>query len=485
MFGERSRCPPAVRFRRSTLAFASAVGIAVLAGRATDGRAGLSYDFTLGAGVQLNDNLYLDPPKSEGADQRQPVRETIYTLYPGALIWWHEERDQLQLSYDGEYWMFQGDEDRNSLWVNNLSANLGWRRWAPFFLEAGEALDRVPRTQQKEGEAVVDQINRNRLSVRTGLAWVLGPRGTAELAYRGEVTTFPGAGAADRVTSQYAEGLVHYRWSPLMESDTRLAYGQVSRELSADYHELDASMAVDQRLSELLVLRYRLEWVDNHEDHPAAAGAATGETVATVRSYLLKAAEIRGGLARGGSWNIAYEDHLENRVDGDTLKVGRAAAAMDLHSRLGSTLDAGVWYETRSYLDSGRDEQVWGPTLNSRWMITPWAACDLGVAWTHSTIRDEAVSAVGNRATRAAAALVVMISRHLQMEAGYQYLENDSTEALQSNTNNIFYAVVTYSFNPVPPGRLLPSHTSRLVVPYAPAATATGTQGLGGATTGH
>ena len=50
-------------------------------------------------------------------------------------------------------------------------------------------------------------INRNQLSVRTGLARDLGSRGAVELAYRGEMVAFPGAGMPIEILSHYGEGL--------------------------------------------------------------------------------------------------------------------------------------------------------------------------------------------------------------------------------------------------------------------------------------
>jgi hypothetical protein len=468
------------------LALASAAGIAAFAGRVCDVRAALVYDITLGAGAQVNDNLYLDPPESGEGASRLPVQETIFALYPGIMVAWQEQRDLVRLRYNGEYWAFTGDEDREPLWVNHLAANLTWRRWTPFFLEAGELLDRIPRSQQREGVAVVDQIDRSRLSVRTGLAWDLGPRGAAELAYRGGLVTFPGAEAADRVSSQYGEGVVRYRWSPLVGSDVRVAYGQVNRELAADYTELSAAAAVDQRLSERLALRYRLQWIRTSQDEPAAAEAGAGEPADNTRTTLLKAAELRGTLSLGGTWKLAYEDRQEDRPDGDTLEVARASAAVALRARLGSTLDIGAWYERRSYLNSGREEEAWGPTLNPRWMITPWAGCDLALDWTNTTLQDQGLPSIEDRTTRVAAGIVVRVLSHLQLEAGCRYLKNNSAAAERSYSNTILYAVVTYSFAPIPPGRLLPSHTARLFISSDLVSTGTGQQDAGGgAAPGH
>jgi hypothetical protein len=158
---------------------ALAAGILLVAGSVADGKAALTYDITLGAGAQLNDNLHLDPRTSaevsasgtEGTESaagteavvvlRQPVKETIYSVNPGITAAWLEGRDRLQLSYGGTYSTYSGDEKRDAEWVHTLAADLNWRRWAPFFLEARESLSRVPRNQDTVGTAVVDQIDMN------------------------------------------------------------------------------------------------------------------------------------------------------------------------------------------------------------------------------------------------------------------------------------------------------------------------------------
>jgi len=485
MTGGRSRRLTASRLRWGIMAFASAAGIVMIAGFASEVRAALTYEVTLGAGAQVNDNLYLDPAQPVKADGRLPVQETVYTLSPSLTLLWQEERDRLQLLYNGEYWMFQGDENLDPLWVNNFAANLSWRRWSPFFLEVKDLQDRVPQTQQLVDTAVVDMINRNELTVRTGLAHDLGSRGTVELAYRGELVAFPGAGAADRVVSHYGEGLYRYRWTPLVTSEMRAAYGQVNRELSPDYNEMSVAAVVDQRLSERLSLRYGLEWIRDHQD-ASAAGETTAKWAASTHDDLLITAEIRGDFSRGGYWNIAYQDRQEPRSDGDMLEAGRASARLAPRSRLGSSLDIEGWYEDRDYLYSGRLEKAWGPTLVSRWMVSPWAAVDVRAEWTHTDIQDVGLPAAENRETRASAGIAVLLFRHLQLEGGYQFRENDSTDPAQSYTNNLFYAALTYSFDPIPPGRLLPSQISQVPVSSVAASSGSGTQGtVGGAATGR
>ncbi len=482
--GGGSRTMSATRFPWVTMALALASGIAAVAGQVSEVHAALTYDFTLGAGAQLNDNLYLDPSQPGEVGGRQPVEETVFTLAPGATVLWREPHDQVRLRYQGEYWMFQGDEKRDPLWVNNLAADLEWRRWAPFFLEAADVLDRIPRTQQSEGVAVVDQIDRNHASLRSGLVWDLRSRGTMELAYRGEFVTFPGAEAVDTVSKHQGDGRIRYRWSPLVSSDVRMAYGRVSHELSADYTELSASAAVDQRVSEHLALAFRLEWIRDDEDKQAATDTTSGASASSIRSNLLLAAEARGVLPTAGSWKIAYEDRREDRPDGDTLDVGRFSGSLRLNARLGSSLDAGMWYEDRSYQDSGRQEKAWGPTLTSRWMINSWAACDLGVDWTNTTVEDEGLPAIENNLTRASVGFVVLMFRHLQLEAGYRYQHNASSDAVKSYKNNLLYAAATYSFELIPPGRLLPSRISQVPVSGEAGSTATsnstGSQSVGG-----
>jgi len=473
---------------------AIAVGVVLLAGPASEGRAALTYDISLGAGVLVDDNFHLDPrtPVVEGEEGlRQPVKETIYTANPGVVASWSEGRDRLRLNYAGEYSTFRGDEKRDPSWVHQIRADLNWRRWAPFFLEAQEERSRVPRTQERDGEASVDQIDRNRVLVHTGLVSEMGPRSTVEMAYRGELETYsvnraaepveeetdPGIEEFDRVQRQYGEALVRHSWNPLWGSELRVAYGQVDRDLASDYAELRASLTVDQKWSEHIALRYRLEWRREDDDKPArkdpAAAAtevteATGAPVDTERTNLLMAAEIRGALERGGSWSLAYKDGLADQPDGDTLKTGRTSAAVAMRARLGSTLDAGGWHETRGYRTSGREETAWGPTLALRWMITTWSALDLGGSWTKTTLSEEGLDEVEDRTTRASAGLVLLLFKRVQLEAGYGYRKNESTDALRSYANNLVFALVSFHFRPVESGNLPSSRASGLIAGGAP-----------------
>lgn len=439
---------------------AIAAGVFLIAGQAAPVQAVLAYDISFGAGAQMNDNLHLGPrttvdEDADGAEAlRQPVKETIYTINPGVTVSWVAQRDQLRLNYIGVYSIFQGDEERDSFWTHAMAADLSWRRWSPFFLEAREARSRVPRTQERDGEAWVDQVDRNLISVRTGLVWEISPRSDVELAYRGELNTFPGDETADRVLGHYGEALLRHRWSPLWGGEARVAYGQVDRKLTADSTELSVSAAVNQRWSEHLAARYRLEWLRNAEDELVVDGAAPGESGASVRSSLLKGAEISGDLAGSGSWNLAYQDNLDYLPDGDTLRTGRASGVAAIRARLGSTLEVGGRHETRDYRESGREEVAWGPTFGVRYIITPWAFLDLGGSWTSTTIRQEGLAEVEDRTTRVAAGLVFLLFNRIQLQVGYRYARNDSTDAPRSYTNSIVSAQATFHFRSVMPGGL-------------------------------
>lgn len=463
-----------------------ALGLVMFTGQPVEGWAALTYDFTLGAGVQRNDNLYLDPKPSDaegaGGEEglREPVEVTIFTVNPGAVISWDAERDQLRLRYHGEYSHYRGDEEPDPLWVHTIAANLSWRRWAPFFLEAGEERARIPRSQDQDIEASVDQVDRNRATVRTGLVADFGPRSTVEIAYRGELETYAedgstdeadeaddGADELDRVQRQYAEAMVRHRWSPLWGSEVRAAYGLVAREIASDYAEFRVSADVDQRWSEQITSHYRLEWRREEDDEPAEADE-TGESPDTVRANLLLGVAISGTLEFGGSWNLAYQDGLQDLVDGDTLETGRTSAAVALRARGGSSLDVGGWYETRDYRVSGRAETAWGPTFAARWLMAPWAALDVGAGWTRTTIQEEALEEVRDRTSRVSAGVVLLALERVQVEAGYGFRKNDSADALRSYTNNIVFALVTFHFRPVGPGRLPPSYAAGLVGGGAP-----------------
>jgi hypothetical protein len=256
--------------------------------------------------------------------------------------------------------------------------------------------------------------------------------------------------------------LARYLWTPLWQTEFRVSYGQVDRELTADYDELSASVAVDQRLSEHLALRYNLEWLRDAYEAPPGDGAATEAQGSTVSTSLLGGVEVRGDLSMGGTWNLGYSDTLDYLPDGDTLETGRTSAEVALRARLGSTLTVDGWYETRDYRVSGRVENAWGATLDARWMITSWAACDVRGTWTDTTIQQEALAEVQEQTSGAAAGLVFLLFNRLQLEAGYDYRKNDSTDALRSYAGSRLYAFVTYHFRPLEPGTLPSSYLSRL-----------------------
>ena len=151
---------------------AIAAAIILIVGQASEGRAAFTYDFSLGAGTVVNDNLYLDP-ETGGEGQRTPVQETMYTVVP-ALDWdWVGQHDHLRGEYRGEYWQFTGDEELDPRWTHNLTADLGWRRWAPFFLEIRETLDRGPSAQGRDVEAVIDYTYTNTLSTAAAARYAL------------------------------------------------------------------------------------------------------------------------------------------------------------------------------------------------------------------------------------------------------------------------------------------------------------------------
>jgi hypothetical protein len=510
-----------VRLARSGGVLGTIVAGALLFTGAFGARAALVYDVTLGAGARWDDNFHLDPRTTAAAGEpelRQPVREMIYTAVPGLTLNWAAERDRLQLTYRGEYSLFRGDEQRDSFWVHAGSADLSWRRWAPLFLEAREERSRVPRTQEREGEAYVDQVDRNRIFARTGLVSTQGTRTTLELAYRGELETYTASGGApsavtatdeatgpaadaavdrgvdsltaalDRVERQYLEVLVRHRWTPLWGGELRAAYGQVDRRLAADFTEMNATLAIDQRWSERLTLRYRVTWRREDEKTPAANAVAKDPAAATVpkseRDFLLLGAEIRGDLERGGFWNLAYQDDQQDQSDGDTLETGRVSAAARFRTRTDSSLELGGWHENREYRLSGRTDKAWGPTLAARWMIAPWAAFDLGGSWMSTTIREAGKAEIEDRTTRVSAGLVLLLFGRVQLEAGYGYRKNDSTDPLRTYANNLVFALLTVHFTPVGPGRLPASYASGLVAGGSPSGGSEQPVAGGGATGG-
>lgn len=383
-------------------------------------------------------------PDSPGDGSPPPVTETAYVYSPTLLLGWTVPRDHLNLSYRGEYRTFDGDEKHDALWIHNLAADLSWRRWSPVFLEVSEAWGRVPRSQERDGVAVVDQIDSSRLTVRTGIVRELGARGAMELAYGMEQVTFPGTEDADRAQRQYGEGLARYRWTPLLGSEFRLSYGWLDRSLAAESTEARASAAVEQRFSEHLAARYSLEWIRSEADRLVDQVAEPEESGLTIRTSLLKGVGITGELSPVSSWNLNYADTQEYLADGDTLQSSRASVGVAWRAWLGSSLRAGGWYAQREYRVSGRKETAWGPTADLRLAITRWLACSVGGGWSSATIREEGLEEREDRRTQASAGIVGSLGRHVMFQTGYQYQHSSSTDAMRSFTSNLYMAQVTY-----------------------------------------
>jgi hypothetical protein len=181
-----------------------------------------------------------------------------------------------------------------------------------------------------------------------------------------------------------------------------------------------------------------------------------------VSNSLLGGAEIRGDLSHGGTWNLGFSDDLDYLPDGDTLETRHTSAEVALRARLGSSLTVGGWYDTREYRVSGREERAWGPTLDARWMITSWAACDVRGTWTDTTIREEARAEVVEQTIRAAVGILILVFERLQLEAGYDYRNNDSTDELRSYAGNRLYVFLTYHFRPLAPGTLPSTYITRM-----------------------
>jgi hypothetical protein len=415
--------------------------------------AALIYDISLGAGVEYNDNFYNDPETSEEG-QQQPVQETTYTVSPSLRLAWEAPRDHLSLAYGGEFSTYSGDVELDSRWTHTLSANFAWRRWSPFFLEIQDTLSLDPEPQERNVQPVIDWISTNQLSVRTGMVWEFSARGAAELAYRGELETYPNAEDADRVLRNYGEGVVHYSWSPLWGSKFRVSYGRVERELAVDYDEMSVLAAVNQRLSEHLALHYSLEWVrDSYEAAPAADGAP-GDQGSTVDNSLLASVGISGDLRAGGSWGMGYEETLDYLSDGDTLETGRASANVAFRARLGSTLGAGVWYEVGDYRVSSREETSWGANLGARWAIAPWLACNVNGDWSNTTIQEEGLAEVEDRLIEASAGVVAGVGSHFTLQAGYEFQRNNSTDSTRTYSSNRIFASLSYHLQALVPWEL-------------------------------
>jgi hypothetical protein len=413
----------------------------------------LTYDLSLGAGVEYNDNFYNAPETSE-EDQQQPVQEMTYTLEPAVRLIWEAPHDLLDFGYRGEFSRYSGDEDVDPLQTHTLDASLTWRRWSPFFLEVRETLSRDADPRYRDVQPQIDYTYTNEAYVRTGLAWEFGARGAAELAYRGELETYPDVDNADRVLSNYGEGVLRYNWSPLLGSEFRASYGLVERDLTPDYDELEVYAGVNQRLSEHLALRYSLEWVrDSYEAAPTADGAPA-DRGSDVYTSLLPSFEISGDFMVDGSWSLSYEDTLEYLQDGDTLETARASAAVAYRARLGSTLTAEIWHEKSDYQLSPREDMTWGTTLGARWVIAPWLGCNFDGEWSSTTIQEEGMADVDDDTIDASVAIIAAFGRHVTAEVGYELERNSSSDPTRTYTSNRLYTWLTYHLQALVPGAL-------------------------------
>lgn len=410
----------------------------------------LTYDFSLGANAEYNDNFYNDPePEDEG--QRQPVQEMTYTLEPALRLAWEAPHDRLDLGYRGEFSWYGGDADIDPLQTHTVDAGLSWRRWRPFFLEVRETLDRDADPREQDVQPQIDYTYTNELTVRAGLVREFGARGFAELAYRGELETYPDVDNADRILRNYGEATVNYRWNPLWSNEFRVSYGRIEQELAPDYDELDLYAGGNHRLSGHLALDYSLEWIrDSYE----VGGATPGDQGDDTDTNLLATVELSGDLRLGGSWGIGYEETLDYLADGETLETGRAYADAAFQFRLGSTASVEVWHEARDYRLSGREDTAWGATVGARWAIARWLACEFDGEWSSTIIQEAGMADVEDDTIDATIAILAAPTRHLTAEAGYELERNSSTDPTRTYTSNRFYVSLTYHLQALVPGAL-------------------------------
>jgi hypothetical protein len=423
-------------------------------------RAALIYDFSLGGGVELNDNIFLVPrPTVEG--QAAPVKSTVLAYSPGVKLSWEDRQDWLRLDYQGVHQDFHGEGSPPAVWLHDLSAELQWRNRRPFFLEVREDYARVPQYRSSAEVDLYAGSDRNTVTVRPGLSWDLGRTGVLDLALRGESQAFPHNPTAESERSVYGEVSHLRRWTPLWSTSLRLDYGEVRRTLEPDYREAGATLEVDQRWSPGVSAVYSLEWRQDRYASGESSATPGGQGGGRSDSYLLKGVTINGQLEYGGSWHLLYQDRIEDLLTGERLKAGRGTAEFELRSRLGSRMGLVALYENRRFATSGRKEVVWGPTASARWVMTSWLALDLDGFWTRIQSEEPGLPEVVDRQLSLAAGFIFVLARHVQCEVGYRYLADDSTDPNNTFRNNRVAALLTWFFQPLRPGVIPESITDR------------------------
>lgn len=441
----------------------------------------LTYDLLLGAGFESSDNAGLAPDEPDGGepaegattdgepagDETGRVETTDYTFHAGVNLDWKLPEDSFGLVYLGTYRdVGQEINELESGWVHKLQADIGWRRWSPFFLEAYGERNRVSQYSGGREADVNRLVDRNRLLVRPGFTWDLGPTRSLETAARWEHQDFPDVEDADRRNAVLGELSVGQRWDPRTQGELRIAYGRIEQALALDHDKLEVTGEVSRQVTPDLAITGSLSWhhesdVETAEETGDGTGAEAGEATEpppeeepaeTERDFLLKKVTLSGGRAKPWRWSIGYHDRSETLQDGDVVLAGRTEGRLEYHARLGSRLHARAWYEDREFRASERHDSAWGSTLKARWLLAGSLALDLRGEWgrTERSFVDRDPQA--SETLELGAAAVYVFWRRFQLEAGYEHLRNDDTLPEDTYRRDLWYLLLSVALRPLARG---------------------------------
>ncbi len=394
-------------------------------------------DGSLGLGLRSTDNVRL----ASGVGEDQPAGDTALFLAPSLTAEMLAGADRLRLSYDGEYVRYR-EGTYDPVWIHHLLGDLEFRRLAPFFLTLRERRESLPRDPDRPEEDTEDYLDHNLLSLQAGMSWDPSATSRLELSYLESEESFPGEPEADKMNSRGGQFLWEKRWTPLWRNSLSAQWRRIDRETGEDYRSLSVRVAGFHRLAPRRDLDYALGWEDRLYGRSGASGFWTAGVGFTRR------------LDRGGRQTVRYDDWLEDRYDGETVRNARAYALWTEVFHDGSSVTGSVSYGRRSLAETGRKENYWGPSADFHWMLAPRLALDLTGFWFARRLNEEGQSSRDDLLL-GEAALVVYLGSHLVMEGGYGRLDERAGNSEDSFRDNHLWLMVTAAFKRIVPGETL------------------------------
>jgi hypothetical protein len=421
---------------RSLAGIAMAVAAAVLLPAVA---AAVSYqaDGSLGLGLRASDNVRL----ASGVGDDQPVKDIAIVLAPSLSANAQAGDDRLGLSYDGEYVRYR-EETYDPVWIHYLQGELELRRLDPFFLTLRERRESLPRDPDRPEEDAQDYLDHNLLSLQAGLSWNVSATSRLDVSYLDDQETFPGEPGADKISSRGGRLLWEKRWTPLWRNNLSAQWRKVARETGEDYRSTGAGLEGFHRLAPRLDLDYALGWEERRY-------ASNGRD-----DYWAVRASLTRHLEMGGRRFLRYEDKMEDRYDGETVRYTAASAVWTENFRDGSSASGVALYGQRKLTGVGRKERFWGPSLDFHWRVADRLALDLTGLWSARWVEEEGQSSRDNLFL-AEAALVFYLGSHLVLEGGYGRLEDRAGSEEDSFREDRLWLMATATFKRIVPGQSL------------------------------